>query len=51
MGGVMNLFVLMVIGIILADMLKNWQGTNAILGTTANIWSTGVKGMLGVAPA
>ena len=45
--GIMNLLVLIVIGVILADMLKNWQGTNAILGTTAGIWKTGVNGMLG----
>lgn len=44
----MNLFVLIVIGVILADMLKNWQGTNALLGTTAGFWKTGVNGMLGV---
>lgn len=46
-GGLMNLLVLIVIGVILADMIKNWQGTNAILGTTAAIWQTGVNGMLG----
>lgn len=46
-GGLMNLLVLIVIGVILADMLKNWQGTNALLGTTAGIWTTGVNGMLG----
>lgn len=46
-GSVMNLLVLIVIGVILADMLKNASGTNAILGTTAGIWKTGVNGMLG----
>lgn len=46
-GGLMNLLVLIVIGVILADMIKNWQGTNALLGNTASIWQTGVNGMLG----
>lgn len=46
-GGFMNLVVLIVLGIILADMIKNWQGTNALLGNTASIWQTGVNGMLG----
>ena len=44
--GIMNLLVLIVIGVIIADMLSKWQGTNAILGTTAGIWTTGVNGML-----
>lgn len=46
-GSLMNLFVLIVIGVILADMIKNAAGTNALLGTTAGIWQTGVNGMLG----
>ena len=45
--GIMNLLVLIVIGVIIADMLSKWQGTNSILQTTAGIWTTGVNGMLG----
>lgn len=43
----MNVVILIVVGVIIADILKNWQGTNALLGTTAGMWSTGVNGMLG----
>jgi hypothetical protein len=46
-GQVMNLFVLMAIGVILADMIANAPGTNALFTGTANLWRIGVNGMLG----
>lgn len=46
-GQVMNLFVLMAIGVILADMITNVNGTNALFSGTANLWKIGVNGMLG----
>lgn len=46
-GHVMNLFVLMAIGVILADMIANAQGTNTLFGGLANLWRIGVNGMLG----
>lgn len=46
-GQVMNLFVLMAIGVIIADMIANAKGTNALFGGVANLWKIGVNGMLG----
>lgn len=46
-GHIMNLFVIMAVGVILADMLANASGTNALFSGTANLWKIGVNGMLG----
>lgn len=46
-GQVMNLFVLMAIGVIVADLVSNVGGTNALFAGTANLWKIGVNGMLG----
>lgn len=46
-GHVMNLFVIMAVGVILADMIANAAGTNALFGGTASLWRIGVNGMLG----
>lgn len=43
----MNLVVLIVIGIIIADLVVHGDQTNKLLGTMGTIWSTSVKGMLG----
>lgn len=43
----MNLAVLIVVGIIIADILNNATQTNTILQTTAGIWTSAVNGMLG----
>jgi len=43
----MNIVVLIVIGVIIADLLRNIQGTNAILKGFTSFWQTGVNGMLG----
>lgn len=48
MGGqLINLFVIIAVGVMLADMIANASGTNALLGGMANIWKIGVNGMLG----
>lgn len=46
-GQVINLFVIMAVGVMLADMINNKDGTNALFGGTANLWKIGVNGMLG----
>lgn len=46
-GNVMNLLVLIAMGVILADLIANATGTNALFGGLANIWKIGVNGMLG----
>lgn len=48
MGGqIMNLFVIMAVGVIIADMVAHSSGTSALFGGTASLWQTGVNGMLG----
>jgi hypothetical protein len=48
MGGqVMNLLVIIAVGVIVAELVANVAGTNAILNNTTSFWSTSVKGMLG----
>jgi hypothetical protein len=46
-GHVINIFVIMAIGIILADMIANANGTKALFDGMGGIWKTGVNGMLG----
>jgi hypothetical protein len=46
-GQVVNLFILAAVGVILADMIKNVSGTNAVFTGVGNLWTTSVKGMLG----
>ena len=47
MGNVINLFVLVAIGVMLADMIANVNGTNAMFSGVSNLWKIGVNGMLG----
>lgn len=47
MGNVVNLFVLIAIGVMLADMIAKPSGTNALFGGMSNLWKVGVNGMLG----
>lgn len=44
---VVNLFVLIIAGVMLADMIGNASGTNALFTGLGGIWKTGVNGMLG----
>lgn len=46
-GHVVNLFVIMAIGVILADMVANAAGTSALFNGLGGIWKIGVNGMLG----
>jgi hypothetical protein len=46
-GQVMNLFVLIAGGVILADMIANANGTNTLFSGISNLWKIGVNGMLG----
>jgi hypothetical protein len=46
-GHVVNLFVIMAVGVILADMIAHVGGTNALFGGMASLWKIGVNGMLG----
>lgn len=46
-GQVINLFVLIAGGVILADMIANSGGTTALFNGLANLWRIGVNGMLG----
>jgi hypothetical protein len=47
LGNVINLFVLVAIGVMLADMIANVNGTNAMFSGVSNLWKIGVNGMLG----
>lgn len=47
MSGIVNLLVLVAIGVILADMMKNASGTKALFDGISNMWKTSVNGMLG----
>jgi len=48
MGGqVINLLVLIAGGVMLADLISNANGTNALFSGLANLWKIGVNGMLG----
>lgn len=46
-GHVMNLFVLIAVGVIIADLVKNASGTQTLLSGMAGMWTVGVNGMLG----
>lgn len=48
MGGqVINLFVIMAAGVIIADMVAHAGGTMTLFNGVANLWAIGVNGMLG----
>lgn len=46
-GHVINLFVIMAAGVIIADMVANAAGTKALFDGFGNLWKIGVNGMLG----
>lgn len=46
-GHVINLFVIMAAGVIIADMVANAGGTKALFDGFAGLWKIGVNGMLG----
>lgn len=46
-GHVLNLFVIIAAGVIIADLVANKDGTKALFDGTGNLWKIGVNGMLG----
>jgi hypothetical protein len=44
---IVNLFVIMAVGVMLADLVSNANGTTALFNGLGGIWKTGVSGMLG----
>jgi hypothetical protein len=44
---IVNLFVIMAIGVMVADLVSNANGTNALFNGLGGVWKTGVNGMLG----
>jgi len=42
-----NLFVIIAAGVMLADLIANPAGTNALFNGFGSIWKTSVNGMLG----
>ncbi len=44
---VLNLFVIIAAGVMLADMIAKPAGTNAFFNGIGGIWKTSVNGMLG----
>jgi hypothetical protein len=46
-GSVMNLFVIMAVGVIIADLVAHADGTSKLFGGVAGLWKIGVNGMLG----
>jgi hypothetical protein len=46
-GHVLNLFVIMAIGVIIADLVLNASGTATLFNGMSGLWQTGVNGMLG----
>lgn len=50
-GHVMNLFVIMAVGVIIADLVIHQPGTKTLFSGLGNLWSVGVNGMLGTAPS
>jgi len=46
---IINLFVIIAAGVMLADMIANASGTSAFFNGIGGIWKTSVNGMLGKA--
>lgn len=44
---IINLFVIMAIGVMVADLVANASGTSALFNGLGGVWKTGVNGMLG----
>ena len=50
MANILNLFVIMAVGVIIADLVANGPGTNTLLCGIASLWGIGVAGMMGNPP-
>jgi hypothetical protein len=44
---IINVFVIIAVGVMLADLVHNANGTTALFNGLGGLWSTGVNGMLG----
>lgn len=44
---IVNLLVIIAMGVILADLIKNYKGTEALFTGIGNMWKVSVNGMLG----
>jgi hypothetical protein len=44
---ILNLFVIVAAGVMLADLVANPKGTNALFNGLGGVWKTSVNGMLG----
>jgi hypothetical protein len=44
---VINLFVIVAVGVMLADMIANPKGTTAFFNGIGDLWKTSTNGMLG----
>ena len=44
---IINVFVIVAIGVMLADMVGNASGTSALFNGLGGLWKTSVNGMLG----
>jgi hypothetical protein len=47
MSSIVNLLVIAAVGVIIADLVHNSDGTKAIFNGVSSIWTTSVNGMLG----
>lgn len=47
MRGVLNLFILIVMGVMLADLVTHASGTTALFNGLGGIWKQSVNGLLG----
>jgi hypothetical protein len=44
---IVNVFVIVAVGVMLADMVGNANGTSALFNGLGGLWKTSVNGMLG----
>lgn len=47
MRGIMNIAVIIAVGVIIADLVTNAEGTRHLINGSISLWQTGVNGMLG----
>jgi hypothetical protein len=45
--GIINVMVLIIIGVILAKMISDYQGTQAVFGGLSDLWGKAINGLLG----
>jgi hypothetical protein len=50
MANILNLFVIMAVGVILADLVAHAGGTSTLFCGVSSLWGIGVAGMMGNPP-